>query len=411
MDHTTNNLDRDAANAKCKGCWGECEKCPLDKLREQEALARRSAAPVQNDSHIETLLAAHATAAVAVHEHGAVGGFYTDLLDAQSDIRAALSAVEATKGQRAAHDDATLSRTYLKAINHTAGLRAVYDLAATHKAVAEPVAKKWAIYYDNLGEQQYTSSFMNDWKLYRSKEAADLQISHWGAGKEKHYRPVEVYIYAAPVTAAPAAPTADQQKNDVIVDRRDLFDAIRNAWREGQSGGDTTGPTDTAENWHAATEYADGVVRGWSTLRPANLAAPTAAEVPSEPLCTMRSAFDAIDFVEANNGPGRAHHALSLLKRVTPIAQQADRAEDQQDAPKLAHGHRDDYLLMANARRLAATSVRAIMSTTNWHFAAQLFATGSNSAHQICMDAGIDPYGYTVDRAALSSQKGAQKND
>lgn len=59
----------------------------------------------------------------------------------------------------------------------------------------------------------------------------------------------------------------------------------------------------------------------------------------------------------------------------------------------LAHGHRTDFYLMANARRLAAPAYRR---KPNWAFASDLFATGSNSAWQICLDAGIDPDGFEV---------------
>jgi hypothetical protein len=80
------------------------------------------------------------------------------------------------------------------------------------------------------------------------------------------------------------------------------------------------------------------------------------------------------------------------------LDQPAPSAPGTPEAPKKpAHGHRDDYLLMANARRIAA---RRFSITPNWAFAAELFATGSNSAHQICIGAGIDPDGHKVERAA-----------
>jgi len=65
----------------------------------------------------------------------------------------------------------------------------------------------------------------------------------------------------------------------------------------------------------------------------------------------------------------------------------------------LAHGHRDDWYLMANARRIGMMPIRQVANMTNWSLAHELFATGSNSSHQICVDAGIDPTGYTVGRA------------
>lgn len=59
-----------------------------------------------------------------------------------------------------------------------------------------------------------------------------------------------------------------------------------------------------------------------------------------------------------------------------------------------AHGHRGDWYLMANARRFTKDKHQP-----NWVLAMELFATGSKSAHQICADAGIDPYSTTIDRS------------
>jgi hypothetical protein len=64
-----------------------------------------------------------------------------------------------------------------------------------------------------------------------------------------------------------------------------------------------------------------------------------------------------------------------------------------EDEKPLAHGHRTDFYLMLNGRRIAAP---AFKRKPNWAFAMELFATGSNSAYQICRDAGIDPDGYEV---------------
>jgi hypothetical protein len=63
----------------------------------------------------------------------------------------------------------------------------------------------------------------------------------------------------------------------------------------------------------------------------------------------------------------------------------------------LTHGHREDYYLLANARRIVK---RQYQRSPNWVIAMELFATGSTSAHQICRDAGIDPDAYKVERAA-----------
>jgi hypothetical protein len=67
----------------------------------------------------------------------------------------------------------------------------------------------------------------------------------------------------------------------------------------------------------------------------------------------------------------------------------------------LAHGHRSDWYLMANARRIVDEewSHRA-----NWALASELFATGSTSARQICIDAGIDPEATEVSRPSPPTQ-------
>lgn len=67
----------------------------------------------------------------------------------------------------------------------------------------------------------------------------------------------------------------------------------------------------------------------------------------------------------------------------------------------IAHGHRGDWFLMANARILASRSIDQVARMTNAHFASNLFATGSTSGHQICVDAGIDPDGYDVPHGSM----------
>ena len=54
-------------------------------------------------------------------------------------------------------------------------------------------------------------------------------------------------------------------KYQVIVDRRDLFDKIRAAWREGQS----VGQQPQCESWSDATRYAEHVITEWRTMQPA----------------------------------------------------------------------------------------------------------------------------------------------
>jgi len=69
------------------------------------------------------------------------------------------------------------------------------------------------------------------------------------------------------------------------------------------------------------------------------------------------------------------------------------------DARPLAHGHREDFRLLANARRLGLEPMSRVRHMPNWVLATELFATGSSSAYQICRDAGIDPDGFKVQYA------------
>jgi len=83
------------------------------------------------------------------------------------------------------------------------------------------------------------------------------------------------------------------------------------------------------------------------------------------------------------------------------------------EAPqKPAHGHRDDYYLLANGRRLGLEPISRVRNMPNWVLAMELFATGSTSAHQICHDAGIDPDSTTIQRTAQldGGQEGSESN-
>lgn len=71
-------------------------------------------------------------------------------------------------------------------------------------ASAEPVATCWAIYYDNLGEQPYRSGLMSPFEPWDSEEEAQAAIDKWTHAK--HYRPVQMFVYPAPVAQAAPAP-------------------------------------------------------------------------------------------------------------------------------------------------------------------------------------------------------------
>lgn len=115
------------------------------------------------------------------------------------------------------------------------------------------------------------------------------------------------------------------------------------------------------------------------------------------------AAWEDIDQITYNRLKTNGAYETRVVYTAPAPAAQAD-----QDAKDSAHGHREDYYLLANARRIANYPIRSIRRMQNWALAMELFATGSNSAHQICVDAGIDPDGYTVERAAIQT-KGAGK--
>jgi hypothetical protein len=87
-------------------------------------------------------------------------------------------------------------------------------------------------------------------------------------------------------------------------------------------------------------------------------------------------------------------------RRAISAQQEPVAAPQQAAAPKPAHGHRDDYYLLANGRRLGLEPISRVRNMPNWVLAMELFATGSGSAYQICRDAGVDPEGTTIQRAA-----------
>lgn len=99
-----------------------------------------------------------------------------------------------------------------------------------------------------------------------------------------------------------------------------------------------------------------------------------------------------------------AHKDTERLHALIRMAYEAGQADA---TPKLAHGHREDFYLLANARRIGLMPIRQVANMSNWHLAHELFATGSNSSHQICVDAGIDPYGHAVEHRAAAQEAGA----
>ncbi|WP_258129198.1 hypothetical protein [Achromobacter anxifer] len=70
----------------------------------------------------------------------------------------------------------------------------------------------------------------------------------------------------------------------------------------------------------------------------------------------------------------------------------------------VGHANFTPFYLLANLRRICTP---ALARRENWVLAIELFAVGGTTARRICREAGIDPDGKTVARAALSAQPGA----
>jgi hypothetical protein len=126
----------------------------------------------------------------------------------------------------------------------------------------------------------------------------------------------------------------------------------------------------------------DEMTEGW-------IAAQQAA-APGPKQWTDKEIADAC--VQAGLGILECNALLVILKGSAPGTPEAPK--------KPAHGHRDDYYLLANGRRLGLEPISRVRNMPNWVLAMELFATGSTSAHQICRDAGVDPDSTTIQRAA-----------
>lgn len=130
------------------------------------------------------------------------------------------------------------------------------------------------------------------------------------------YDGVQWSAFLAGYTAASPPPqvVAPSDKDDpyqVIVDRRDLFDTIRAAWRDGQ---DHSGEMDEAERWHKSTDHADKAIKAWSTMRPA---APVPQAVAPEQSVRAQALDKVEDLIAAKRAEfhydGLTHSTLTLL--------------------------------------------------------------------------------------------------
>jgi len=292
-----------------------------------------------------------------------------------------------------------------------ADLCAALARRATAGTTASPVAEKWAIYYDNLGSEPYESQFMQAWQLYDSKGEAARVIDKYP--RKAHYRPVRVAIYAgvderatserseekpAGTTAAPSAlsqqllaaasrPTMPCREPGSVLVHASLLRIAADEIEHLKAG--------WGEAFNLAIMWQERATAGnAATAAPGDL--PSNDDVYAE-VCRQRGTGNRYVSTNAVN---------DVMAAVRRLASNAGAAIPE-PKKELAHGHRDDWYLMANARRIGMMPIRQVANMTNWSFAHELFATGSNSSHQICVDAGIDPAGYTVERAPSNPPAGA----
>jgi hypothetical protein len=143
-------------------------------------------------------------------------------------------------------------------------------------------------------------------------------------------------------------------------------------------------------------------VRDWRYSAPGTPEAPAAAE-------KLYASWQHSQPDRCNIPPWRLLAESVKIEWEQRAAAQLDTAPEAPKKP--AHGHRDDYYLPAIGRRLGLEPISRVRNMPNWVLAMELFATGSGSAYQICRDAGIDPEGTTIQRAAQldGGQEGSGK--
>lgn len=208
------------------------------------------------------------------------------------------------------------------------------------------------------------------------------------------------------VAVAPAAPVAQTSANWTESERVANIDEVDEALR-----GFLEDPT--GDNGTCVVRAVIVAAALWPPAEVAQATPASAGEKAARPSMLYEAAkllLDRYDELRATKGAPTAvefdllRHALAGDAATIPSGASAGA-----DARNAAHGHREDFYLMANARRIGMMPIRQIANMSNWHLAHELFATGSNSAHQICVDAGIDPAGYTIDRAPMAAAQGGAK--
>lgn len=130
------------------------------------------------------------------------------------------------------------------------------------------------------------------------------------------------------------------------------------------------------------------------------VAAPQQAVAPGVDPLTFFTALEV--FKQSDQSITAAQNFIDAIENSAPGTPEAPK--------KPAHGHRDDYYLLTNGRRLGLEPISRVRNMPNWVLAMELFATGSTSAHQLCRDAGLDPDSTTTQRVAqINGGEGEEK--
>lgn len=172
---------------------------PFDRAHEQ----------AEFEQHMEVLIRYDPdSAALTLARHDS-GTYCHPLVQAQWHGWLSARRASAERAARTSSFPAWLASDITPPASVTDYARMAYE--AGRASAGELVAEKWAVYYDNLGEQPYTSRFVSDWTLYDSKDEANAFIAtlQGASSPARHYsaRPVHVLVPAAAASAQPAQPT------------------------------------------------------------------------------------------------------------------------------------------------------------------------------------------------------------
>lgn len=109
-----------------------------------------------------------------------------------------------------------------------------------------------------------------------------------------------------------------------------------------------------------------------------------------------------IDMLERNGTSACLAATRAMIARIRELEAALERASQPGSGETVkvdaVHANFTPFYIMSNVRRICAQYYNN--HRANWVLAMDVFAVGSRSARQICLDAGIDPDGYTVIRVS-----------